>query len=148
MFDTGVLAVGASHKLLKLITCSEPIFDVNPDVSDCGNHRINVSFENDAFNVNIWTADETIVNNNSFPGKTNCTVIFNVDFDGSIDKLTQTIMVTTPGPIVPPVVGGELIPIESTSLILAGLQSSAIWMLPVLVGAAGAGFAAFKLRRK
>jgi len=31
---------------------------------------------------------------------------------------------------------------------LAGLQSSAIWMLPVLAGAAGAGFAAFKLRRK
>jgi len=45
-------------------------------------------------------------------------------------------------------VGGELLPIDSTALMLAGLQSSAIWMLPVLAGAAGAGFAAFKLRRK
>jgi len=47
-----------------------------------------------------------------------------------------------------PVVGGEFLPIDSTALLLAGLQSSAIWMLPVLAVAAGAGFAAFKLRRK
>ncbi len=46
------------------------------------------------------------------------------------------------------VVGGEFLPINSTALLLAGLQSSAIWMLPVLAGAVGAGFAAFKLRRK
>jgi len=45
-------------------------------------------------------------------------------------------------------VGGELLPIDSTTLMLAGLQSSAIWMLPVLAGAAGVGIAAFKLRRK
>jgi len=47
-----------------------------------------------------------------------------------------------------PPVGGEFLPIDSTALLLAGLQSSAIWMLPVLAGAAGVGFAAFKLRRK
>jgi len=45
-------------------------------------------------------------------------------------------------------VGGELLPIDSTSLVLAGFQTSAIWMLPVLAGAAGAGFAAFKIRKK
>ncbi len=46
------------------------------------------------------------------------------------------------------VVGGEFLPIDSTALVLAGLQTSAIWMLPVLAGAAGAGIAALKLRRK
>ena len=46
------------------------------------------------------------------------------------------------------IIGGELLPIDSTALVLAGLQSSAIWMLPVLAGAAGAGIAAFKFRRK
>jgi len=45
-------------------------------------------------------------------------------------------------------VGGEFLSIDSTALVLAGLQSSAIWMLPVLAVAVGAGFAAFKLRRK
>jgi len=45
-------------------------------------------------------------------------------------------------------VGGEFLPIDSTALVLAGLQTSAIWMLPVLAGAAGAGFAAFKIRKR
>jgi len=49
---------------------------------------------------------------------------------------------------IEPIVGGELLPIDNTALMLAGLQSSAIWMLPVLAGAAGAGIAALKLRRK
>ena len=43
-------------------------------------------------------------------------------------------------------VGGELLSIDSTALILAGLQSSAIWMIPVLAGAAGAG--AFYLKTR
>jgi len=46
----------------------------------------------------------------------------------------------------PPVVGGELLPIDSTALVLAGLQTSAIWMLPVLAGVAGAGFYLVKFR--
>lgn len=41
--------------------------------------------------------------------------------------------------IAPNVVGGELLPIDSTALMLAGIQSSAIWMLPALVGITGAG---------
>jgi len=36
-------------------------------------------------------------------------------------------------------IGGEFLPIDSTLLLLAGLQTSAIWMLPALVGIAGAG---------
>jgi len=39
-----------------------------------------------------------------------------------------------------PVVGGEFLPIDSTALVLAGLQTSAIWMLPVLAGIAGSAF--------
>jgi len=44
------------------------------------------------------------------------------------------------------VVGGELLPIDSTALMLAGLQSSAIWMIPTLAGVAGAGFYLIKFR--
>jgi len=43
-------------------------------------------------------------------------------------------------------IGGELLPIDSTALLLAGIQSSAIWMLPVLVGAAGVGAFYIKTR--
>ena len=43
-------------------------------------------------------------------------------------------------------VGGELLPLDSTALLLAGLQSSTIWMIPVLAGAAGVG--AFYIRTR
>ncbi len=46
----------------------------------------------------------------------------------------------------PQVVGGEFLPIDSTALLLAGLQTSAIWMLPVLAGAAGVGAYYIKTR--
>ncbi len=46
----------------------------------------------------------------------------------------------------PRVVGGEFLPIDSTALLLAGLPSSAIWMLPILAGVAGAGFYLIKFR--
>ena len=43
-------------------------------------------------------------------------------------------------------VGGELLLIDTTALALAGLQSSAIWMLPVLAGAVGVGAYYIKTR--
>ena len=41
--------------------------------------------------------------------------------------------------IEPDLVAGELLPIDSTALFLAGLSQSAIWMIPTLAGLAGAG---------
>jgi len=44
------------------------------------------------------------------------------------------------------IVGGEFLPIDSTALLLAGIQSSTVWMLPTLAGLAGAGFYLVKFR--
>jgi len=44
------------------------------------------------------------------------------------------------------VIGGEMLQIDSTALLLAGLQGSVIWMLPVLAGAAGVGAYYIKTR--
>jgi len=46
------------------------------------------------------------------------------------------------------VVGGELIPIDTTALMLAGIQSSAIWILPVLAGVAGSAFGILYIKSK
>ena len=54
-------------------------------------------------------------------------------------KILDEIMFAVP-------IGGEIIPINSASLLLAGLQSMTIWMAPVLAGAAGV--AAFYLKSK
>jgi len=47
-----------------------------------------------------------------------------------------------------PVVGGEFLPIDSTALMLAGLQTSAIWMLPVLAGVAGSAFGVLYIKSR
>ena len=44
------------------------------------------------------------------------------------------------------VIGGDMLQIDSTALLLAGLQGSVIWMLPVLAGAAGVGAYYIKTR--
>ena len=43
-------------------------------------------------------------------------------------------------------VAGEFLLIDSTALMLAGLSSSAIWMIPTLAGIAGAGLYLIKFR--
>ncbi len=37
------------------------------------------------------------------------------------------------------VVGGHMIPVDTTSLMLAGAQYTAVWLIPVLVSAIGFG---------
>lgn len=42
-------------------------------------------------------------------------------------------------------IGGEMIPIDSTALLLAGAQSDMMWFVPVIL--VGVGFAAYRLRK-
>lgn len=59
-------------------------------------------------------------------------------------SFTETFEFTLPQ--VPQVIGGEIIPIESTSLLLVGAQSSFVWILPLVL--VGAGFSAYKIRHR
>jgi len=43
-------------------------------------------------------------------------------------------------------VAGELLSLDSSSLVVAGLTSSAVWMIPTVAGIAGAGLYLVKLR--
>jgi hypothetical protein len=43
-------------------------------------------------------------------------------------------------------IGGELLPIESASLLVAGINSIAVWMIPVLMATAGIGLVLFSRR--
>jgi len=146
-----ILATGASSQVIhKTIDCFEDIDTVFPDVSACSSSGIDVSFENTFVDVNtgIWHGDETITNvqDPPEPGLTNeCDLSFEVDsiFFGSDDQ-EQLIEVTTPEAVV----GGEFLPIDSTALLLVGLQTSAIWMLPVLAGVAGSAFAILYIKSR
>jgi|CXWL01.1.fsa_nt_gi hypothetical protein len=59
------------------------------------------------------------------------------------------LLVDTRGdPPVDPPVAGELLSINSTALLISGLSSSAIWMVPTLAGIAGSGIYLVKFRNK
>jgi len=45
-------------------------------------------------------------------------------------------------------IGGEGIPINTTSLLVAGFNANSIWMIPAVLGLAGAGIVIFKIKRK
>jgi len=96
----------------------------------------------------------------SFPGRLfdelqfiptqSISVLFNAEIDNSgfPAELNEFLVRYSQLPAEVEVVGGEFLPIDSTALMLAELQTNAIWMLPVLAGAVGTGFAAFKLRKR
>jgi len=79
--------------------------------------------------------------------KVECTSGTSVDFDlVNVGEVEDTFTINLVLPQVPQVVGGEIIPIETTSLLLVGAQSSFIWILPIVL--VGAGFSAYKLRHR
>ena len=45
-------------------------------------------------------------------------------------------------------IGGTMIPIDTTALLVAGFNANSIWMIPTVLGLAGAGIVLFKLKRK
>jgi len=45
-------------------------------------------------------------------------------------------------------VAGEIIPIDNSALFLAGIQSMTAWMIPAVVGLAGAGVYLVKFRKQ
>jgi len=45
------------------------------------------------------------------------------------------------------VVGGTVLPIDTTALLVAGAYTSASWMIPILISAVGIGLAVFTLKR-
>jgi len=75
------------------------------------------------------------------------TTIVNLD-DGT--QLSETFYVEKRilNPTAPydPIVGGTFIPINTTALLLAQVQSISIWMIPVLAG--GVGIGVFMIKRK
>ena len=72
------------------------------------------------------------------------------DFSSNIESLKQNTKEGEPptihrvGPAKDPrVIGGELLPIETTSLLLASVQSFS-WMIPVVLSAIGIGLFIFR----
>jgi len=140
-FATDVVDVEVA---LKEISCGENITIVNIDTSDCETKGVFVSFVNQAINPGVWTADE-IINSITAPHgiEVHCDVIF--DISNGADSVSQTIWLIPDDPFI---VGGDFLSLDTTALMLTGLQSSAIWMLPILAGVAGSAFGVLYIKSR
>lgn len=99
--------------------------------------------------------------NNSSPVPVNFIPCQDTDGDGVDDSIDNCPLVPNPAQTdtdgdgvgdacesTDVLIGGSIIPIDVTSLLVAGAFTNAIWILPVLAGTVGAGFAAYKLRQR
>jgi len=126
-----------SAPIQKSIDCSFEIISVSLDDFDCSQGGIDVSFANEVINAGNWQGDEMITNSGvevGFPQMCSLTIaLFGTGGEGQ--EVTQEISVI---PTAQPV-GGEFIGIETTSVLAAGAQYTAAWMIPILVSAIGIG---------
>jgi len=133
----------SSEVISKVIDCDSDILTDDADPSDCQNKGIDVNIFNfQTPNPSEIDFNERFTNTGGAPGQTHCEVTFLVEFENNDPNvlLIQEVWITTPGPTV---VGGELIPIQTTSLILAGAQSFS-WMIPVILSVLGIGLFVFR----
>ena len=133
-----------SDPITKMIDCTNsnnPIGSIQLNPTDCRDKGIDVFTTGPQFGFSTYQTDETITNTGGTPGQTHCQVIFIVSVPSEPDaNLFQNIWITTPDQV-----GGEFLPIESTSLLLAGAQSFS-WMIPLVL--AGLGIGLFVASRK
>jgi len=136
---TLTLVKGASSDpISKVISCDSDILKFDGDASDCSNKRIDINFFNfQTPNPDEIDFDEIITNTGGAPGQTRCEMTFDIEFANGDPNvlLVQDIWVTTPQ--FP--VGGEIIPLDTTMILLAGAQMNAAWLIPVIVSAVGIG---------
>ena len=144
--DFGTFASDVFVIIPKTVTCFEGVEGIIANPSDCNAKGILVSFQNAGINQLVWTADEIIGTDAPDGTEVHCAVEFTVFDDfGDTFIIFQDIWLI---PDDPDFVGGEFLPIDSTALVLAGLQTSAIWMLPVLAGVAGSAFGVLYIKSR
>jgi len=129
-----------SENIVKVVSCDSPIDDVIVNSSDCADKGIGVEITDTSLGApNVLDLDEEVTNIGGTPGETHCEVTFTVEIVSDPDiVLVQQIWITTPEIIVIDV-GGEFLPIDSTSLVLAAAQAPAAWLTTLTIAALGIG---------
>ena len=126
----------------KKITCNAAIggFSSFPSTT-CGLNEISIGNVG-GFNTSVLTFDETIENLGDI-SEEHCIVTFIVlgDAQGGQAEVFQELWINEPQ------IAGELLPLDSTALFLAGIQSMTVWMVPTILGLAGAGVYLVKFRK-
>ena len=108
------------------------------DLSSLAGQTIHVSFGGPAMPLMLGS-DTFLIAWEDLPFDPNTQTLGDDDYDDMM------YLITSVDPAMIQEVGGEFSPIDTTALLVSGLQSGLVWFAPLIL--AGAGFAAYKLRR-
>jgi len=123
----------------KIVVCNFIIADVGVDTTTCVLNDIEIS---GSFIDDTITYDEIITNLGN-TSEEHCEQRLPIIApDGTNVVVTQEIWINEL------LVAGELLPLDSTSLFLAGIQSMTVWMIPTVLGLAGVGVYLVKFRKQ
>jgi len=137
-----ILATGERGVVIKTVTCFDDVTEVDIDASLCASVGVMVRIGDFGINQGIWNGEEIIDHMLSEGTVASCEVEFIVTHQSGVDTPIQLLSVRV---VNPTPVGGELIPIESTALLLANTQTFS-WMIPVILSGIGIGL--FVVSRK
>jgi hypothetical protein len=129
-----------SEAIPKEILCDGPIEGISPE-GDCQFNSI--STQNPAgLGTAVVTFDE-LVQNLGNTSEEHCVVTFLISgVEGGLIEVFQDLWINEQQ------VAGELLPIMSSALVIAGVSTIAVWMIPTVLGLAGAGVYLVKFRKQ
>jgi len=137
------LPAGEEVTIPKTIDCNDEIdaAGVGLDVGECAALGITLSFSDVVVGLNGLTLDETFTNDSLGNDEGHCIQVWEMRaVTGVVILLEQELWFNEPQ------VAGQLLPLDSTALFLAGIQSMTVWMVPTVLGLAGAGVYLVKFR--
>jgi len=148
-----IISIGVEPTEVKLQLGPNEESDVIPKTITCDNEVVDIIFQDDCqfndasftnldgFLTNVFTFDETVTNLGD-TSEVHCTVTIGViDFQGRVVlEVFQELWINEPQ------IAGELLPLDSSALMIAGLTSMSVWMVPAIAGLAGVGVYLVKFR--
>ena len=135
------LAPGESLVIPKTFECNIEIIQFANSDLECNELGILVDVE--PFNPTdplVRDINEILINDALGTDAGHCSIVWIMALeDGTEFPLTQELWFNVP-------VAGELLPLDSSALMIAGLTSMSVWMIPTVLGLAGAGVYLVKYR--
>jgi len=134
------MAANEEVTIPKTIECDGLIGSHTVTPNACQFNLSAVNPGNIIFNGNTVTFEETITNNGN-TSEEHCTQTYTIGGqDGGSIEVIQELWFNEPQ------VAGELLPLDSSALMIAGLTSMSVWMVPTVLGLAGVGVYLVKFR--
>ena len=142
------LPAGGQVTIPKTIECSEAMVLVTIGINDCLPIGVSIAVELGSV---VFSNGNTIVTLNEIftdaglGGETDhCIQGWQVDFASVATSvlLEQELWFNVP------IVAGELLPLNTSALMIAGLTSMSVWMIPAVAGLAGVGVYLVKFRKQ